>query len=40
MHYGLFVMNAHEEVVQAIDDYRTGRLGVIPAEHSGPHNLA
>ena len=32
--YGPFVMNTHEELARAFDDYRTGRLGTIPAgEH-------
>jgi quercetin 2,3-dioxygenase len=30
--YGPFVMNSHEELARAFDDYRTGRLGTIPAE--------
>ena len=30
---GPFVMNTREEIVQAIDDYRAGRMGTIPAEH-------
>ncbi|MBV9263605.1 MAG: pirin family protein [Candidatus Eremiobacteraeota bacterium] len=30
-HYGPFVMNTREEIVQALDDFRRGRLGVIPA---------
>jgi redox-sensitive bicupin YhaK (pirin superfamily) len=29
--YGPFVMNTHEELARAFDDYRTGRLGAIPA---------
>jgi len=29
--YGPFVMNTHEEIVQAIADYRAGRMGTIPA---------
>jgi quercetin 2,3-dioxygenase len=29
--YGPFVMNSHEELARAFDDYRTGRLGTIPA---------
>ncbi len=29
--YGPFVMNTREEIVQAFDDYQSGRLGVIPA---------
>ena len=30
--YGPFVMNTHEELARAFDDYRGGRLGVIPAD--------
>lgn len=29
--YGPFVMNTHEEIVQAIEDFRAGRMGTIPA---------
>ena len=29
--YGPFVMNTHDEIVQAIEDYRAGRMGTIPA---------
>ena len=29
--YGPFVMNTHEELAKAFDDYRAGRLGSIPA---------
>jgi redox-sensitive bicupin YhaK (pirin superfamily) len=29
-HYGPFVMNTREEIIQAIADYRAGRMGVIP----------
>jgi redox-sensitive bicupin YhaK (pirin superfamily) len=28
--YGPFVMNTHEELAKAFDDYRAGRLGTIP----------
>ena len=35
-HYGPFVMNTKEEVLQALQDFQSGRLGVIPAEHM-PH---
>jgi redox-sensitive bicupin YhaK (pirin superfamily) len=31
-HYGPFVMNTRDEIVQAIDDYQHGRLGQIPAD--------
>jgi redox-sensitive bicupin YhaK (pirin superfamily) len=34
--YGPFVMNTHEEVQQAFEDYQAGRLGVVPAQHL-PH---
>jgi hypothetical protein len=28
--YGPFVMNTKAEVIQAIEDYQRGRLGVVP----------
>jgi redox-sensitive bicupin YhaK (pirin superfamily) len=30
--YGPFVMNTHAELAQAVSDYRSGRLGTIPAD--------
>ena len=33
---GPFVMNTRDEVVQAYEDYRAGRLGSIPAVHATP----
>lgn len=33
--YGPFVMNTREEIVQAIADYQSGRMGSIPATHFG-----
>jgi len=33
--YGPFVMNTREEIVQAIADYRSGRMGSIPASKVG-----
>jgi redox-sensitive bicupin YhaK (pirin superfamily) len=35
---GPFVMNTRDEVIQAFEDYQAGKLGVIPAAHSNPHN--
>jgi redox-sensitive bicupin YhaK (pirin superfamily) len=32
--YGPFVMNTHEEIVQAVEDYHAGRMGRIPAKPS------
>jgi redox-sensitive bicupin YhaK (pirin superfamily) len=33
---GPFVMNTRQEVVQAFEDFRSGRLGTIPAVHNAP----
>jgi hypothetical protein len=35
-HYGPFVMNTREEILEAIEDYQKGRLGVIPADELTP----
>ena len=39
-HYGPFVMNTREEILQAIDDYQAGRLGTVPADQLAPRNFA
>jgi redox-sensitive bicupin YhaK (pirin superfamily) len=39
-HYGPFVMNSRDEIQQAMDDFQTGRLGIIPADQLAPRNFA
>lgn len=36
-HYGPFVMNTRSEIIQAMEDFEAGRLGVIPANALMPH---
>ena len=35
--YGPFVMNTRDEIMQAYDDYQTGRFGQIPTNAIQPH---
>ena len=39
-HYGPFVMNTREEIIQTIEDYEAGRLGIIPADQLAPRSFA
>lgn len=36
-HYGPFVMNTRSEIVEALEDFQAGRLGVIPPNALMPH---
>ena len=36
-HYGPFVMNSRSEIVQALQDFEAGRLGVVPPNALMPH---
>ncbi len=37
--YGPFVMNTRQQLVEAIEDYQAGRLGVIPPDALMPHTV-
>ncbi|WP_354671012.1 pirin-like C-terminal cupin domain-containing protein [Streptomyces sp. MA15] len=39
-HYGPFVMNTREEILQAVEDFEKGRLGTVPADRLTPRNFA
>jgi redox-sensitive bicupin YhaK (pirin superfamily) len=39
-HYGPFVMNTRDEIVQTVDDFQRGRLGVIPADQLAPRRFS
>ncbi len=34
-HYGPFLMNTREQIIEALDDFRSGRMGTVPAAHHG-----
>jgi hypothetical protein len=38
--HGPFVMNTRDEIVRALDDYRAGRMGTVPAGQLGPRHFA
>jgi hypothetical protein len=33
-------MNTREKIIQAIEDYQSGRLGIIPPDQRAPRNFA
>jgi hypothetical protein len=37
VHYGPFVMNTRDEIVQALEDFEAGRLGSVPPNALMPH---
>ncbi|MGW2447882.1 pirin family protein [Streptomyces sp. NPDC001675] len=39
-HYGPFVMNSRQEILQAVEDFEKGRLGTVPADQLAPRNFA
>ena len=39
-HYGPFVMNTRAEIIEALEDYEAGRLGIIPADQLAPRSFA
>ena len=39
VHYGPFVMNSKSEIIQALEDYQSGRFGSIPPDALMPHRV-
>lgn len=39
-HHGPFVMNTRREIVQALEDFQAGRLGVIPVDQLAPRKFS
>jgi predicted O-methyltransferase YrrM len=37
---GPFVMNTRSEIIEAVEDYQAGRLGIIPADQLAPRSFA
>jgi hypothetical protein len=37
--YGPFVMNSKSEIIQAVEDYESGRFGSIPPNALMPHRV-
>jgi hypothetical protein len=37
--YGPFVMNTRDELVQAVEDFRSGKLGTVPADGLRPYRV-
>jgi hypothetical protein len=33
-------MNTRDELIQAVEDYQAGRLGIVPADQLAPRNFA
>jgi redox-sensitive bicupin YhaK (pirin superfamily) len=40
VHYGPFVMNTRQEIIEAMEDYQQGRLGTVPADQIAPRKFA